>query len=160
MIDLPADPADWTPQELAFALALEASELKAEQVCVLDVGELLFVTDYFVLCTTRSTRQTRSLAESLNDLAKKAVGNKGRIEGSQRSSWMLMDLGNVVVHVLTEEAREFYALDSLWEDADRYEISADGDEQASENAGDKASTPVEDESTELVEEGGSEFAEN
>jgi len=149
VIDLPADPADWTPQELAFALALEASELKAEHVCMLDVGELLFVTDYFVLCTTRSTRQTAALAESLNDLAKKSVGNKGRIEGTQRSSWMLMDLGNVVVHVLTEEAREFYSLDSLWQDADRYEISADGEPVLAEY-----------EPNQLVEEDGSELAEN
>lgn len=128
MIELPADPATWTPQELAFALALEASELKAENVCVLDVNELLFVTDFFVIATTRSTRQTKALADGLNELAKKSIGHKGRIEGTQRSAWLLIDLGRVVVHVLTEEAREFYALDELWSDADRYELTDDESE--------------------------------
>lgn len=127
MLEIPADPATWTSQELAFGLALAADELKAEDVCVLGVQELLFVTDYFVLATTQSARQTKALADGLNDVAKRALGHKGRVEGSQRSSWLLIDLGNVVVHILTEDAREFYSLDELWADADRYEIAPEGD---------------------------------
>ncbi len=127
MFEIPADPATWTSQELAFGLALEAHDLKAEDVCVLGVQELLYVVDYFVLATTQSARQTKALADSLNELAKKSVGSKGKLEGTQRSSWLLIDLGNVVVHILTEEAREFYALDELWADADRYEMAEDGD---------------------------------
>lgn len=128
MQEFPDDPTTWTPQQLAFALALEASESKAEDVCVLDVGELLYVTEWFVLATTHSSRQTKAIADSLNELAKKATGSKGRVEGTPRSSWLLIDLGNVVVHVLTEEAREFYGLDALWADADRYELSPESDE--------------------------------
>ena len=130
MIELPADPATWSSQELAFALALAADELKAEDVCVLGVQELLYVTDYFVLATTQSSRQTKALADALNETAKKALGHKGRVEGTQRSAWLLIDLGNVVVHILTEEAREFYSLDELWADADRYEISPESEDES------------------------------
>lgn len=128
MFEIPADPATWTSQELAFGLALEAHDLKAEAVCVLGVQELLYVVDYFVLATTQTSRQTKALADSLNELAKKSLGAKGKLEGSARSSWLLIDLGNVVVHILTEEAREFYALDELWADADRYEMAEEGEE--------------------------------
>jgi ribosome-associated protein len=131
VFDIPADPATWTSQELAFGLALEAQDLKAENVCVLGVQELLYVVDFFVLATTHNARQTKALADRLNELAKKSLGAKGRLEGSQRSPWLLIDLGNVVVHLLTEEAREFYALDELWADADRYEM-ADEDAEGAE----------------------------
>ncbi|MAW60313.1 MAG: ribosome silencing factor [Planctomycetes bacterium] len=130
VFELPADPATWSSQELAFGLALAADEQKAEDVCVLGVQELLYVTDYFVLATTQSARQTKALADALNETAKKALGHKGRVEGNQRSAWLLIDLGNVVVHILTEEAREFYALDELWADADRYEITPEGEDES------------------------------
>jgi ribosome-associated protein len=147
-LELPADPASWTPQELAFGLALAADDLKAENVCVLGVQDLLFVTDYFVLATTQSARQTKALADALNDVAKKSLGHKGRVEGTQRSAWLLIDLGNVVVHLLTEEAREFYALDELWADADRYEIAPPEDgEDAGEDLADEAAAPQADAAT-------------
>ncbi len=109
--------ASLSPQGLAARLALEAIDLKAEDVCVLDVSELLYVTDFFVIATTQTARQTRSLAESLNLVAKELTGHKASIEGTLRSSWLLMDLGAVVVHILTADAREFYSLDALWADA-------------------------------------------
>jgi ribosome-associated protein len=122
MVDPTASKANLSPRELAEKLALEAIALKAENVTALEVTELLYVTDFFVIATTRSSRQTRGLAEALNDLAKKATGHKGRIEGTQHSSWLLMDLGSVVVHILTEEAREFYNLDGLWSDAPQLDL--------------------------------------
>jgi len=91
--------------------------LKGEEIRILDVSELLFITDYFVLVTALSSRQTRSIAEALNRAAKRSGHPKGRVEGDLRSSWLLLDFGNVVVHVLTDEAREFYDLDNLWADA-------------------------------------------
>ena len=108
---------------LAVRLAREAVEQKGEHVRVLDVAELLYITDYFVVVTTQTARQTRGLADALNAAAKSAQLPKGRIEGDYRSTWLLMDFGTVVVHILTPEAREFYALDELWSDA--VEVSLD-----------------------------------
>ena len=104
---------------LAERLAEEAIALKGEDVRILDVSELLYITDFFVIVTSASARQTRALAESMRQIAKEAAGDKGASEGTARSSWLLCDFDMVVVHILTEEAREFYALDELWADAEQ-----------------------------------------
>ncbi len=103
---------------LAERLAHEADLLKGENIRILDVGEFLFLTDYFVLVTTQSMRQTKSMAEALKMAAKEMTGSKGVAEGTAHSSWMLCDFDEVIVHILTEEAREFYGMDDLWADAE------------------------------------------
>ncbi|NQU50620.1 MAG: ribosome silencing factor [Planctomycetes bacterium] len=113
-------------------MAHEAVAFKAEDVVALEVSDLFYLTDYFVIATTQSSRQTRALADALNLIAKEYEGHKGRIEGSSQSNWVLMDLGDVVVHLLTVEAREFYALDELWADAPRLEFAPEVVEQGSE----------------------------
>jgi ribosome-associated protein len=107
---------------LALGLAHEAFRLKGENIRVLDVGEFLYITDYFVIITAQSMRQTKALAEALQITAKELTSSKGVIEGKASSSWLLADFGSVVVHVLTEESREFYDLDVLWDDADELEL--------------------------------------
>lgn len=92
--------------------------LKGENIRILNVGEFLYITDYFLIITTQSVRQTKALAESLKMIAKQDTGSKGHDEGAATSSWMLVDFDDVVVHILTEEAREFYDLDGLWVDAE------------------------------------------
>lgn len=104
---------------LAETLAHEALELKGENVRILDVSDLLYITDFFLIVTTQSARQTRALAEALRTAAKQATGNKGTSEGTATSAWLLCDFDTVVVHILTEEAREFYGLDDLWADAEQ-----------------------------------------
>jgi len=103
---------------LAEKLAHEAFMLKGENIRILNVGEFLYITDYFLIITTQSVRQTKALAESLKMIAKQDTGSKGHDEGAATSSWMLVDFDDVVVHILTEEAREFYDLDGLWVDAE------------------------------------------
>lgn len=78
----------------------------------------MYITDYFVIVTTKSARQTRAIADGLNAASKEAGFAKGRVEGQYQSPWLLADFGIVVAHVLTEEARGFYALDQLWADAE------------------------------------------
>lgn len=89
---------------------------------ILQVTELLYITDFFVIVTTQTPRQTRGMAEALSQLAKERGEGKGRIEGDYRSSWLLIDFGAVVVHLLTREAREFYDLDALWIEAAAVEV--------------------------------------
>jgi ribosome-associated protein len=107
---------------LALGLAHEAFRLKGEKIRVLDVGEFLYITDYFVIITAQSMRQTKALAEALQITAKELTNSKGVIEGKAASSWLLADFGSVVVHVLTEESREFYDLDVLWDDAEELQL--------------------------------------
>lgn len=103
---------------LAEKLAHEADALKGEDIRILDVGEFLYLTDYFILVTTQSGRQTKAIVESLKMVAKEMTGSKGTAEGTSQSSWMLCDFDTVIVHVLTADAREFYGMDDLWADAE------------------------------------------
>ena len=109
-------------RELAEALAREADRLKGEAIRVLDVQELIYITDFFVIVTSQSARQTKALAAALRARAKELTGSRGQGEGTPRSSWMLCDFDTVVAHVLTPEAREFYDLDALWADAEEVEV--------------------------------------
>lgn len=111
-------------RSLAEALAREAAARKGENVRILDVSELLYITDYFVIVTSQSARQTRALAEALRAVAKETVGAKGHEEGTNKSPWVLCDFDTVVAHVLTEEARQFYDLDALWADAEEVDFAA------------------------------------
>lgn len=107
----------------ARALALEAAraadDKKAEDVMVLDVGDLLVVTDYFVICTASNRVLMQSVVEEVEKRLKardaSVIGREGRADGG----WLLLDVGGVVVHVFDPETRGFYRLEKLWGDAPR-----------------------------------------
>ncbi len=115
---MPANPQpDPAALRLARTLAGAALEKKAGEVRVLHLGSLSSITDFFVLVTTGSPRQTRGLTTALN-LAAKSLGRPhGAMDGDPRSPWVVLDFGEVMVHIQSEEARRFYALDQLWADA-------------------------------------------
>jgi len=95
-----------------------ASGLKAEDIRVLDMRELISYTDYLLICTGRSVRQTRRIVEEIALRLKREDGQlPGHVEGQAGGEWILMDYLDFVVHVFTPEAREFYRLDVLWKDA-------------------------------------------
>ncbi len=102
------------PKDL-LNVALQALEDgKAVDVKFIDVRKLTSVADYMVIATGRSSRQVKALADHVADAAR-AVGNKPiGIEGEQASEWVLVDLGDVIVHTMQAEAREFYQLEKLW----------------------------------------------
>jgi ribosome-associated protein len=106
-------------RELAVAIAVAALDKKAVGLEVLDVAGKVDYADFLVLMTGRSDRQVQALAQGIED----ALRQKGRrplaIEGLPHASWVLMDFGDVVVHVFQEDARSSYDLDGLWMDARR-----------------------------------------
>lgn len=89
----------------------------------MDVAETLVITAYFVIATGASDRQVRSIAESIEDALRERGGVKpmGR-EGEREGKWVLLDFGDVVVHVFQPDERDFYRLDKLWSDAPRLEV--------------------------------------
>ncbi len=106
------------PKFLAVISARAASEKKASEPVVLEVGELIGITDYFVLCSASNDRQIRTIVDEIVKVAKMAAGIRSRaVEGLADASWVLIDFGDVVVHVMSEEARAFYAIERLWSDA-------------------------------------------
>jgi ribosome-associated protein len=112
--------------EIALAAARAASDKKAEDIVVIGVSELLVVTDYFVICTGRNDRQVKTIADEIEDQLREKAGVKpvGR-EGLAEATWVLLDFGDVVVHVFQPTEREFYRLETLWKDAPQVELPAD-----------------------------------
>jgi len=104
--------------ERALLAAQAASGVKAEDVRILDMHELVSYTDYLVLCTGRNTRLTRRISEEVGFRLKEAKGLlPAGLEGASSGEWILIDYLDFVVHVFTPEARDFYRLDVLWKQA-------------------------------------------
>ncbi len=107
-----------TIHERALFAARAASGVKAEEVRVLDMQELVTYTDYLVLCTGRNVRLTKRIAEEVAFKLKQEQGIlPAGSEGVGGGEWILLDYLDFMVHVFTPEAREFYRLDVLWKRA-------------------------------------------
>jgi ribosome-associated protein len=102
----------------AYLAAMAAVNLKADEVRILDMHELVTYTDYLVLCTGRNARLTRRIAEEIAFKMKEETDLLPRgTEGTAAGDWILVDFLDLVVHIFTPEAREFYRLDMLWKQA-------------------------------------------
>ena len=95
---------------------------KATDVLILHVAKLTSVADYLVLASAESDRQTRAIADHVDGVLSKAESGALSIEGKASSQWVLMDFGDVVVHIFREDARHHYGLERLWGDAKRVAI--------------------------------------
>lgn len=106
----------------ASSAARAADDKKAIDTIVIDVAELLVVTDYFVICTGNTDIQVRAIADEVETRLRESHGVKpiGR-EGVADGRWLLLDYGDLVVHVFTPDERDFYRLEKLWGDAPRLE---------------------------------------
>ena len=108
--------ADATPLALAEAIAARLDEKKGREVKVLEVGEKTSIADYFVLCTGNSSTHVKALAGEAEDYISKRGVEPDNVEGRGNHSWIVLDYGNVIVHVFSRESREFYNLDKLYAD--------------------------------------------
>ena len=103
-------------------LAVDALEdLKGEDIVVLDVRKLTDITDYMIVASGRSGRQVIALAENLVQRAKRSHAPPMGVEGLDVGEWVLVDLRDVVVHVMQPEIRDFYQLEKLWGGRERQE---------------------------------------
>ena len=106
------------PADLAKAIADLAADKKAIDLIELDVADILDYTDRFIICSGNTDRQTKAIADGVQEGLKKDHGiMPRRIEGLPEARWILMDYLDVVVHVFTPEAREYYRLEQLWGEA-------------------------------------------
>ncbi len=90
-------------------------EAKAQNIISLKVGHLTSVTDYMIICTGSSNRHMRHLAETTIQFLQDAGQNILSTEGLNSDEWMIVDCGDAVLHVMSNEAREFYHLEGLWD---------------------------------------------
>jgi ribosome-associated protein len=103
----------------ALLCARIAWEKKAENVRILDLSELSHFTDYFVICSGLSDRQVYAIFEGIQKQLRELKMPPLHHEGTAESRWVLMDLGDVVVHIFLDALRDYYDLESLWNQAPR-----------------------------------------
>lgn len=99
---------------------------KAQDVTILDLHGLTVIADYFVIATGSSPLNIRALVDAVQDAAKNANVKKLRVEGTNEAAWVLVDLGDIIVHIFDAEHRDFYQLERLWVDAPRLPLPTEG----------------------------------
>jgi len=105
------------PVEIARTVAEVASDRLASDITVLDISKLSTIADVFVVCSADNVRQLNALREDvLSQLRDHDVAPR-RVEGVAEAGWILMDYGDVIVHLFTEDQRDFYRLEDLWAEA-------------------------------------------
>jgi ribosome-associated protein len=110
-------------EEKAALMSRIVTDRKAMDVVVLDMRDSSSITDYFLICSGGSERQVRAIADAIDEgLGPLGVTSLG-VEGYRDGHWILMDYGDVIVHVFSLETREYYDLERLWANAPRIDLS-------------------------------------
>ncbi len=112
------------PLATALATARAADDKLGHDTVILDVGPILGLADYFVITSASNDRQVRSIVEEVEKRLKARSVRALGVEGLAEAQWVLLDLGDVIVHVFDDEARAYYSLERLWADAARVEWDA------------------------------------
>ena len=112
-----------TPQEIAIQVTKALDEKQGMDIKLLKIDAVSSLADYFLICTGTSNTHVRTLCDyaeyTLEQLGEPMLGR----EGHRGNSWELLDYGSIVVHVFTEEARQFYSLERLWADAEQEDMT-------------------------------------
>lgn len=107
-----------TIETMSQAICKAASDKKARDIVIMDMKGISSSTDYFVVCSANTATQVRAIADNIEEeLAKEGVAFNHK-EGYREGEWVLLDFGDVIAHVFMQEAREYYALERLWGDAE------------------------------------------
>ena len=134
--------------ELAKVAARAADDKKAEHTLVLFVGEVLQVTDYFVIASAGNRRLVKAVVDAVDDAVREGLGRSPiRTEGMGEQQWVLMDYGDVVVHIFAEEIRMYYEIERLYRDVPKVAWADESDDTA-DTTGDDAADDAEDDGTE------------
>jgi ribosome-associated protein len=104
-------------KELAILAAQAMQQRKGSKIAVLKLEDLSTLTDYFVVATGNSRTQTQAMADHVEEELEKSGARLNRIEGKQEGRWVLLDYGQIIIHIFQEDERSFYNLERLWADA-------------------------------------------
>ncbi|MBS9718271.1 ribosome silencing factor [Pseudohalocynthiibacter aestuariivivens] len=108
-------PADISSEELLEQILSSLNDDKAEDIVSIDLRGKSEIADYMVVCSGRSTRQVSAISEKLVDRLKQRFARLSKTEGKDQGDWVLIDTGDVIVHIFRPEVREFYQLEKLWQ---------------------------------------------
>lgn len=113
-----------SPEEIKNAICKELDERKAVDITVLNVEHLTVIADYFVICTARSNKQVKALAEYVEEKMEELGVPVLRSDGVREGKWAVLDFSSVIVHVFNDDTRMFYCLEKLWSDGNNVEFYA------------------------------------
>ena len=103
-------------------MAKAALDKQADDLLVLDVRELTSIADYFIICSGNTSRQVKAIVDEIDYQLSKGRTYPHHVEGVPECRWVLMDYGDIVVHVFDTETREYYDLEGLWGDAHKVPV--------------------------------------
>ncbi len=109
--------------EAAQLCAEAADSKKAFEILILDLRKLTSIADYFVICSGSNTTQVGAIADGIGQALAKAGIQPSHVEGATGANWVLMDYGDVVVHIFEEQTRTYYSLEKLWGEAPRIPVA-------------------------------------
>ncbi len=121
----PVETEHYDSLEKVKLMAAAADSVRASDIAVLDLRELTIISDYFLICTGKSSIQIRAIADRIEEKLREQGYKKLRVEGYQEATWILLDYGDVVVHAMAEEQRSYYRIEEFWAAAPRVEIDID-----------------------------------
>lgn len=110
-------PKEIATKELLYEAANAAEDKKGTEILLLDVSKLTVISDYFLLITANSSPQARAIANNIEVKLKELERRVETKEGSKDNSWVVLDYGDMVVHIMTPEIRDFYKLERFWSNA-------------------------------------------
>lgn len=105
-------------------IAKAADSKRADDIKIIKISDLTIISDYFVIANGNSSTQTKAIADEIEFKMKEAGVSPLRTEGYQGANWIILDYGDIVVHVFYKETREFYNLERLWNDGDEIDVEA------------------------------------
>jgi ribosome-associated protein len=103
--------------QIANGIAVALEEKKGEEITVLDISQVSSFSDYFIICNGTSDRMLKSLSDTVIETSKRSFSVNGRLEGRPENGWVLVDLGDIIVHLFSPDQRDYYQLEELWSNA-------------------------------------------
>ncbi|MBM7645825.1 ribosome-associated protein [Scopulibacillus daqui] len=111
-------------EKLAYFLADVIDDKKGHDIVILNMQGISVMADYFVICHGNSEKQVQAIARDLKDKAEEQQIDVKRVEGFDEARWVLVDLGDIIVHIFHKDEREYYKLEKLWGDAPRLTLES------------------------------------
>lgn len=110
-------------KEMARLACAALEEKKAEDIKVIDIEKVSTLADYFIIASGSNRNQVQAMVDNVEEVLEKSGHIKKRIEGYQNANWILMDYGDLVIHIFDTENRLFYDLERIWRDGESIEVS-------------------------------------
>lgn len=111
-------------KEMALLAVQALEDKKAEDVCVIDISEVSVVADYFIIAGGNNKSQIQALSDTVEEKLGKAGYPLRQIEGYQNANWVLLDFGDIIIHIFDRENRLFYDLERIWQDGKKVDLTS------------------------------------